>query len=128
MKKISLLATALLLASSLFATPTLKADRLSQKQFMASSQLAVKSTDALSVKKAPQQTAATYTVTVSEMSAGVGLIKWTKSTTTGVQYYVINVYQGDDYLGGDYYPATTSYYQGISTYEVLGGGITGWNL
>ena len=61
MKKISLLATVLLVASSLFATPTLKADRLSQKQFMASSQLAVKSTDALSVRKAPQQTAAGIT-------------------------------------------------------------------
>lgn len=120
MKKITLLATALLVVSSLFATPTLKADRLSQKQFMASSLLAVKSTDALSVRKAPQQTAAaTYTVTVSEMGAGVGLIKWTASTTTGVQYYAINIYLGDTYVGGDYY--TAPYGAGISTYEVLGG-------
>lgn len=119
MKKISLLTTALLVASSLFATPTLKADRLSQKQFTASP-VAVNSIEALSGKKAPQQTAATYTITVSEMGAGVGLVKWTQSTMTGVLYYAINIYNGDNYLGGNVYQATSIANQGISTYEILG--------
>lgn len=124
MKKITLLATALLVASSLFATPTLKADRLSSVQSKVADFKVLKTELPAQLKKAnaPTATAAITNLTVSAQDGyGTVSFKWQTAGTSDYFGFTLYTAAGQEVAFAGYY--------GIANFlEDANTKTCGWNL